>query len=70
MNIEYQRGAAMVQAVRQATGVEVAFHTANTYRLVVGGRVHYAVALSALRACELAEERWGGWPTRIDKVTT
>ena len=70
MNVEQQRGAAIIQAVRQATGVEVAFHPANTYSVTVGGRVHYTVARTALRACEMAEERWGGWPTRIEKVTT
>ena len=70
MNVEYQRGAAMVQAVRQATGVEVAFQTANVYSVTVGGRVGLVFAGSVLRACDMCEDTLGGWPTRIDKVTT
>ena len=42
--------------------------TMTTYRVTVANGTHEIAAPSALVACEQAQERWGTWPTSIDKV--
>jgi hypothetical protein len=40
----------------------------NAYAVTVHDRTHLVLTWCALRACELAEARWGSWPERIERL--
>ena len=35
--------------------------------VTVAGQPHPVIADTALEACEIAEQAWGGWPTHIER---